>query len=241
MRTLRTQSGPFVERTYLRESEMEAIAIDELRSVDLLPTAPGPIRVERFIEKRFGIVPEYDTLREGLLGYTRFGSNGAEAVVVSRSLAEEDTSVAERRLSSTLAHEAGHMILHGRLFALQKRARSRSLFEDGLDEENRTILCRAGSIGTPSESTRLHRYDGQWWEYQANKMIGALLIPSPLVREALSSFLIGQGHLGLTQLDPTRRAEAVSCLSDVFDVNPAVARIRVGEIFPVVAIGQLTL
>ena len=241
MKTFRAQSGPFVERPYFEESEMESIAIDELRSVDLLPTAPGPIRVDRFIEKRFGIVPEYETLQADLLGYTRFGSNGAEAVVVSRSLAEEDNRVAERRLNSTLAHEAGHMLLHGRLFALQKRARSRSLFEDDLDEKNRTILCRSGNIGTPSESTRLHRYDGQWWEYQANRMIGTLLAPRLLVSDALDSFLIVQGQLGLTRLDPIRREEAVLCLADVFDVNPAVARIRVAEIFPVVAIGQLTL
>ena len=174
----------------------------------------------------------YDTLPADLLGLTRFGSKGPEAVVVSRTLAEEDNSVAERRLSSTLAHEAGHMLLHGRLFTLQRRARSRSLFEDDLDDKNQTVLCRSGTIGNTSESTGIPHYDGRWWEFQANKMIGALLVPRLLVREALSSFLIAQGHLGLTQLDPTRREEAVSCLSDVFDVNPAVARIRGRRDFP---------
>ena len=57
MRRLRAQNGRFLERPYYRESEMESIAIDELSKVGLLPTTPGPIRVERFIEKRFGIVP----------------------------------------------------------------------------------------------------------------------------------------------------------------------------------------
>ena len=50
-------------------------------------------------------------------------------------------------MNSTLAHEAGHMLLHGHLFALQRRAGTRSLFEDDLDEERQTILCRPGTVG----------------------------------------------------------------------------------------------
>lgn len=230
-----------MERHYFEESEMESIAIDALRSVDLLPTRPGPIRVERFIEKRFDIVPQYEDLPADLLGFTRFGPNGPETVVISRLLAEENDRVAERRLSSTLAHEAGHMLLHRHLFALQRRARTRSLFDDDLDEKNQAILCRPESVGIPSETARMPHYDGRWWEYQANKMIGALLVPRLLVSNALSSFLVARGHLGLMQLDETRREEAAFYLADVFDVNPAVARIRIGEIFPVIAIGQLTL
>lgn len=241
MKTFRARSGPFLEQPYFEESEMESLAIDELRSVDLLPTAPCPVRVERFIEKRFGIVPEYDILAEGILGFTRFGSKGPEAVVLSRALSEDGGRVAERRMNSTLAHEAGHMLLHRNLFALQRRARSRPLFEDDLDENEQTILCRSENIEIPSESAGMRHYDGRWWEYQANKMIGALLVPRLLVSDALSSFLVARGYLGLTQLDPTRRAKAVLCLADVFDVNPAVARIRVGEIFPAIEKGQLTL
>ena len=241
MKTFRARSGPFLEQPYFEESEMESIAIDELRGVDLLPTAPGPVRVERFIEKRFGIVPEYDNLAESILGFTRFSSNGPEAVVLSRALSEDGGRVAERRMNSTLAHEAGHMILHGHLFALQRRAGSRPLFEDDLDEKQQAILCRSGTVGFLSEHITTHRYNGRWWEYQANQMIGALLLPRLLVSDALGSFLVAQGHLGLTHLDPTRREEAVCHLADVFDVNPVVARIRVDEIFPVFAEGQLTL
>lgn len=241
MKMIKAQSGPFLERPYYEDSEFESIVTDDLRKVGLLPTAPEPIRVDRFIEKRFDIVPQYDDVSDGILGFTRFGTKGPEAVVVSRSLAEEGSRVAERRINSTLAHEAGHMLLHGRLFAFQRRAGTRSLFENDLDEERQTILCRHSTVGFPSESMDTHGYDGKWWEFQANKVIGVLLLPRQLVNEALDSFLVSQGLLGIRLLDDTRREEAVHRLANTFDVNPAVARIRIGELFPVKTNRQLTL
>ena len=78
----------------------------------------------------------------------------------------------------------------------------------------------------------MHRYNGRWWEYQANQMIGALLLPRLLAREALSSFLIAQGQLGADAIGSNKAGRSrFSCLSDVFDVNPAVARIRVDDRF----------
>lgn len=241
MRMLRAQSGPFLDRPYYEDQEIETIVTEELHRVDLLPTAPKPIRVDRFIEKRFGIVPQYDNLSVGTLGFTRFGAKGPEEVVVSRALSEEGSRVAERRLNSTLAHEAGHMLLHGHLFALERRAESRSLFEDGLDENRQAILCRESTVGPPPESAGAGGYDGRWWEYQANQVIGALLLPRQLVTEALGSILVSEGRLRVRRLDDTRREKAVRLLAHVFDVNPAVARIRVGGIFPVTARGQLPL
>ena len=67
------------------------------------------------------------------------------------------------------------------------------------------------------------------------------LYPVSLVDEALDSLLVSQGRLGIRLLDETRREEAVHGLADAFDVNPAVARIRVEELFPASASGQLTL
>ena len=118
MKTLRAHAGPFRERPFYEDREIEAITLGELRSVGLLPTSPGPIRVDRFIEKRFNVVPDYSDLQEGVLGFTRFSASGVVEVVVSRMLGDSEDSVAERRTKSTLAHEAGHMLLHGHLFHL---------------------------------------------------------------------------------------------------------------------------
>ena len=222
MRTIRASSGPFKERPYYEDSEIEEIALEALRVVGLVPEEPEPVRVDRFVEKRFGVVPRYDELPPGILGLTKFGPAGAEEVVVSRSLSEEGSRVAERRLNSTLAHEAGHMLLHGHLFVLERRGTP--LFPENLDATNQRILCRADAVGADRVGSA--GYDGQWWEYQANQMIGALLMPRPLLDEVLEPLLTSRGQLGLKALDDEHRDTAVRRLTAVFDVNPAVARLR---------------
>ena len=226
MRSMRASSGPFEERPYYEDSEIEEIALEALRAVELLPKQPEPVRVDRFIEKRFGVVPRYDDLPPGILGFTKFGSGGAEEVVLSRSLSEDGSRVAERRLNSTLAHEAGHMLLHGHLFVLQRRRAS--LFPEELDATNQRILCRTGAVGADRVGSA--RYDGQWWEYQANQMIGALLMPRPSLDEVLEPLLTSRGRLGIRTLEDERRDAAVQRLATVFDVNPTVARLRVEKI-----------
>src|SRR6185503_3785773 len=108
MRNYRSSTGPFQERPFFKSEEIESLCQAELKQFGLLPEHPAPIRIERFVEKRFGITPLYEELPSGVLGFTRFNENGVEAIVVSRSLAEEDTKSSERRISTTLAHEAGH-------------------------------------------------------------------------------------------------------------------------------------
>ncbi len=234
METFRARSGPFLDQYYYEDREFEAIAADALNSVGLFPATPEPIRVERFIEKRFDIAAQYEDLPNGLLGFTRFGSEGAEEVVVSKALSEEGRRTAERRISSTLAHEAGHILLHAHLFTLRLRTGARSLIEGDLDIVNQKVLCRDAAPNAP-------RYDGRWWEYQANQMIGALLLPRPLVIQALDPLLAFRGQFGIGILERGKREEAVQRLSDAFDVNPSVARIKVEQIYPDSEGNQLTL
>jgi hypothetical protein len=113
-------------------------------------------------------------------------------------------------------------------------AQKQPLFGDFSDPAAPKILCRdEGEMNT--------KYKGQWWEYQANKAIGALLMPKALVETALKNFLVSTGRLGLASFDETKRELAVRLLSKVFDVNPAVARIRLAQLFPVSEAMQLSL
>ena len=235
MRTFRSKRGPFVEAPYYEKSEIEAICLDELAKASLLPGRPEPIRIDRFIEKRFGVVPSYEDLTDGVLGMTKFGSRGVQEVIVARRLEDEGTLAAERRIRSTLAHEAGHGLLHGHMFVLQPG--TQPLFGDHSDPNAPKVLCRDVPIGGDS----VPRYGGEWWEFQANRAIGALLMPKPLVDLALSPFLIARGALGGRFLDPTRRRETEDTLAGVFDVNPVVARIRLEETYPQGNDRQLTL
>jgi hypothetical protein len=181
MKTFRdNRGGPFRERPYYELEDIERMCIEELNAQGLLPREPAAIRIDRFIEKRFGVITEYEDLPDGVLGYSRFGSRGLEAVVISRPLAENRSTAAERRVTTTLAHEAGHALLHGHLFALGRPPRA--LFEGQVTGPK--ILCRTDSV---AGGTSRPKYDGQWWEFQANQAIGAFLLPRFLVQKALLS------------------------------------------------------
>jgi len=91
MKTFRAKSGPFAEQPFYVPAEIESICTDELQRVGLLPKTPSPVRIDRFIEKRFEVQPSYEDLPAGLLGFTHFGPKGVERVVVSKALDVEGT------------------------------------------------------------------------------------------------------------------------------------------------------
>jgi hypothetical protein len=219
------RSGPSSKQPFFTPSQIDQICRDELQKEGLFPTAPEAIRIERFIEKRFRVSPQYEDLPAGMLGFTRFGKNGVKAVVISTALDAEGGKVAERRVRTTLAHEAGHGLLHAHLFALDEIPLH--LFDEDSHSGDQ-ILCR----DVQGHEQKSRRYEGKWWEFQANRAMGGLLCPRQLVQEAIKPFLAPAGLLGVEVLDEKRREESVRSLADIFDVNPVVVRIRVGELFP---------
>lgn len=221
MKTYRAKTGIFDKRIWYDPAEMEKICLDALRSVDLLPDSPSPIRIDRFLNKQFGVDAEYKNLPDGILGFTEFGDKGVERIVIAESLDLDSRISSERRIFTTMAHEAGHGLFHSQLFIFK----GKSLFEE--IEEKPKNMCRDELRSVFNGNN----YNNEWWEYQANIAIGALLLPRPLAEEALEPFTKDSG-LFLKTLDENKYNEAVSCLSDTFDVNPAVARIRIREIFP---------
>lgn len=222
MKSFRARKGPFQEQPYYRLDEIERMCSEELRNVDLYPASPEPIRIDRFIEKRFSVVPQYEELPKGVLGFTEFGKHGVKGVYVSSAL-EDDTKTGERRVRSTLAHEGGHGLLHTHLFILE--GGQSALFPEGQSIKPR-ILCRDEQ---PQESIK--SYKGEWWEFQANRAIGALLMPKPLALMVVDEYLTPNGLLGLQVLPVGNRRAAARQLADVFDVNPIVAEIRLKEMF----------
>ena len=231
MTTFKPKTGPFTEGVYYEDQDFENIAVDELRKAGLLPSIPEPIRIERFIEKRNSITPTYDDLPPGVLGYTRFGWYGALEVVVSKDLSDEGSRTSERRVNTTLAHESGHILLHSHLFAMQPSMNASRMFRDDVEFGNRKILCRANTVELSPDAGSNSGYDGRWWEYQANRMIGALLLPRSLVTACIGHLLSSPSFLGVRKLNPDKREEAALCLAEGFDVNPAASRRRLAEIY----------
>ena len=134
-----------------------------------------------------------------------------EAILVSRDLEEQNTTPARRRVRSTVAHEAGHGLLHGSLF----------IDSPDLGENQRRILCRSEDI--LGETPRSYR--GRWWEFQANQAIGSLLLPGPLVNAFLDQSKSRNPA-------PEERESLAKKAAVIFDVNPIVVRIRLDSLFP---------
>jgi hypothetical protein len=81
-RSRKNENIPFSERPHFEPSEIDRICADELRKEGLYPNSPEAIRIDRFVEKRFSVVPQYEDLPEGVLGFTKFTKKGVEAIVI---------------------------------------------------------------------------------------------------------------------------------------------------------------
>lgn len=225
MRDRPAPGAPFGRRLYFEDGEIDRICADALKSAGCLPTTCVPVEIELFVEKAFNCRAVYDSLPAGVLGAAAFRRDGSlDEITVSRSLSAGGR-VGERRARSTWAHEAGHGLLHGPLFA-QGELRH-PLLDDCFDYEKRRILCREADIGATGTS-----YHGKWWEWQANQAIGGLLLPRELVETSLEPLTEEQGLFGIRVLPSAQREPAARLLAEALDVNPAVARIRLSGLFP---------
>ncbi len=228
MRSFKANKGPFAERLHFPLEEIDRVCVEALREDGYLPEVPAPIRIDRFIENRFKCNIGYEDFEPGILGCTIFTAAGkVQDVLVSTSL-EDGTRPGERRLRSTLAHEGGHCLLHAHLFIQSAHTQDRFGFDDDQKPQDR-IMCRGEDIGGV-EARR--SYDGKWWEYQANRAIGGFLLPKKLVEVAVREFLQPGGGSGVWTIPREKRELVARQISDVFDVNPVVARIRIGEMWP---------
>lgn len=226
MKEFRAKEGPFPLRLHYEAREIDDICLDALRKAGLLPMEPEAIKIDLFLEKYFEVPVLYEDLGKSVMGSTVFNSRGAvTGFTVAPWIEEDGTAAADRRVRSTLAHEGGHGLLHPRLFIIEQTG---DLFGE-VRESPKSFLCRGTDI-SPTAGATPQKYDGQWWEWQANRAIGGLLLPKPLVRKFLSKMLTTAA--GVPTLPDAKRGLAEREVSMIFDVNPVVARIRLQELFP---------
>ena len=229
MKEYRTKEGPFPLRLLYEPKEIDEICLDALRESGLLPSEPSPIKIDLLLEKYFKVVVDYRDLGPNIMGSTVFNSKGAVTGIIIAPWIEEDGGhAAERRVRSTLAHEGGHGLLHSRLFIVEQTGDLFGLRE-AAPARPTNFLCRSNDISP--EAAAIPKYDGKWWEWQANRAIGGLLLPKSLVVELTQQFT-EQTPSG-SVLKDSLRAKAVREIAETFEVNPVVARIRLGEIFGV--------
>ena len=213
----------------------------ELRKAGYFPESPAPINIERFVETHYARI-EYVDLPEGILGCTEFEKTGKVVRVIIAASLDSGQKHEVRRLRSTIAHEAGHCMLHASLF-ISDRFQTSFQKPDKPSAGEMKIMCRDADIQEADNrpiSEQKRGYDGRWWEYQANQAIGGFLLPKKLVGKVVAPFVKATSLGTAGVFDESRRKGAIRLLAETFNVNPKVAEIRLGNMY-VVDDQQLTL
>lgn len=220
----------FTLTIFLKKGEIDSMCEDALKKAKLYPEEPKPIQIEALIECHFEAKLDFGTdMGNNVLGFTIFAPSGKPEVVgISPSL-DEGTKVSERRIRSVLAHEAGHCMIHPILFTEQYGTQG-ELSNSNVDVQRRRILCKKEDINASASGKG--RYDGRWWEYQANCAIGGFLLPLRLVNQCVADLTQAVGTLGNRTLPGKSRNLAEQKVAEIFEVNPVVARIRLSNMFP---------
>lgn len=224
MKRIPASNGPFPTRLYYTDHEIEQICSNALAEAGLLPTKPGPIRIDRFIDKKFQVPIVWEPLETGVLGYTKFGPSGVQSIHIAP--ATGDLYVQEdRRTNATLAHEAGHVLLHTQLYI--EHFANHTTFRDHPQVTDTHIMCREEQPVLLAKQRP--GYSGEWWEFQANRAIGALLLPMQLFLAFMQPFLGRSGTTTISSLPIKMQREAIQTASQVFNVNQMVVRVRLNS------------
>jgi len=207
-------SSPWGVKSYFADDEFE-VMMDELRGrvgSECFTDGQG-VDVDLVLLRCFKVEADYVSLPPNTLGRTRFAPDGKVEVQVSRDLAElaETDRTARRRLRTTIAHECGHISCHRQFFL--RDCETLSLFEGEGTTAEAAILCRNETVGK-------HGYKGEWWEFQANKCMAALLLPKQLVVPRVAAALRTCGQESFESAIREDRAESLLReLSNEFDVS----------------------
>lgn len=176
------------QKVWYEPEEIEMIAEDELRKAGLLKFDPATgIDIDRFAESHLKAAIDFSDLPKGVLGCYQFFRSGPPKITISAALAGLTDSISKLRVRTTLAHECGHALLHGPIFAMNTAPDTQNdLFPKSpasTTSESR-ILCR--DVAEPS---RQPERKGDWWEVQANKAMAALLMPKTIFRDQAQKFV----------------------------------------------------
>ena len=207
--------GPFLKRFFIPDQKIEATAKRSLESLDLMPSSPGPVKIEKYCERRWKFTEDYIELEPGVLGKAAFTENGIDRIFVSSELTEDTSRTGIVRSRSTLAHEIGHGELHAEAFA--EKIRSDSMHGNMFDEFAKTneirIACREEQILRPRKD--------EWWEIQANRFMVALLLPKHLLRQVVENRM-PERRIGAFRPIVTSLPDEIA---DTFEVSKAMANI----------------
>ena len=200
------------------DAEIEDMMEAELRRASLMPTVEAPaVDIESFIDSHLRTpLDQYADLPSDVLGLTDFRPGQRPSIRINKSLtgAMDDDGFpgVTGRWRATLAHEAGHVLLHRILYEFDSN--QPRLFPDDIHPDSGQTLhrCLKRDVAyRPNASGPL--------EVQANKAMAALLMPRSVFTR------VAKGT-GVRTADPTQVDAITRNLAQRFEVSRQATIIR---------------
>ena len=227
MKEYRSATGE--RRLWFEESEIEWMMEDELRRAGLFPRLTDPaVDLESLLELHLGVkLDVHAVLDDDVLGVTQFLGGKKPLVSINKDLTfraetEEASSGILGRWRATLAHEAGHVVLHRAL--VEVPFEQGSFFPETTKEPGNFLLrCLKRDV-----SFSRGNYD--WKEVQANRGMAALLMPARVCRELVMDIVKADKSddlcLKMPETGSTEFSDLILELSKRCEVSQEAARIR---------------
>ncbi len=216
----RDNTGRFAQRPHYEQDELDALC--ENLVVEFLRRTHNSVQypistddITNLIERDVDDLDLYADLHiqgEDVQGVTYFYGDKRPRIRIAKELIEQEHRA--HRLRTTLTHEYGHAHLHAALWTFGQTPLFPTM------DPIHTHLNRDSNTRDP----------GDWMEWQAGYMSGALLMPVSGVRDLARSLLHEWGEYGkLSPTSPCGRALVAETVR-VFDVSPAAATLRLKQL-----------
>ena len=180
MKEYRSATGE--RRLWFEENEIEWLMEDELRKAGLFPCLADPVvDLESLLEIHLGVkLDVHAVLDDDVLGVTEFLGGRKPLVSINKHLTsraeiEEAPNRTLGRWRATMAHEAGHVVLHQALVEVP--------FEQGTFFVDTTRDSGSSLFRCLKRDVSFSRGNYDWKEVQANRGMAALLMPAKVFRE----------------------------------------------------------
>jgi uncharacterized protein DUF955 len=216
VRYVRDTLHGFRERPHYDPAELdtmfEKIVVDFLRQKHGKATFPITTEdITVLIEQKVSDLDQYADLSAygaNVEGVTEFSRHGKPKVLISESVHRY-----ENRLRTTLAHEYGHVELHGYLFATEER---RLNLVPG--QKPSAIYCKRDDIIGAKKI--------DWMEWQAGYACGAMLMPRTHVRNVMAEIQKARNIYGAVSPSTENGSALIKGVIDQFSVSRDAATVR---------------
>jgi hypothetical protein len=226
MKYVRDNTGRFGQRPYYEGDELDRDCEHIVR--EFMARSCGgivfPIPTDvltKLIERDADYLDLYaDLSGEGpnVEGVTEFRPGWKPRVLISMELTEDERR--EHRLRTTLTHEYGHVKFHNCLWGLQASFLA--------PPQTKTVCKRDTILDAPT---------GDWMEWQAGYVCGAILMPKGEVERVVGDYFKKQGQTASRSLDVLDATDIQWELTQHFNVSMEATRVRLAKLGYVVGAG----